>query len=190
MTINERVRALCVLIVILFTAGSASAARTTAEPTRGIFGAKVGFMSRGNVGGDFDLQTEVGSTGQIYTDFPLWGRLFGAAAFDFYYMEIVHDNNIMIDASFGLKYEFRMSHSNMLLRPGVAIGYGFLPEINQIRASNYATVKVFLETHFPVSIKRAVVCEVGVFGAPTGGNAAVDVTLGPAYFVRVGLAFH
>lgn len=179
----------CILLIICLIAATVSAGVTRPEPTRGTFGAKVGLMSRAHVGGDLDLQTEVGSTAQVYADFPMWGRLFGTAAFDFYYIELVRNNNVMIDASLGLKYELKLTHANMMLRPGVAIGYGFLPEINAIRASNYATIKVFLEAHFPVAIKRTVVCEVGLFGAPTGGNATYDLTLGPAYCLRVGLAF-
>jgi len=167
----------------------AIAGKVVEQPTHGIFGAKVGIMSRANIRGDLYLRTEIGSTAQVYADFPVWRRFYLATSFDFYYIELVRNNDVMIDGSLGVKYEFLLPRANMLLRPGIAIGYGFLPEINEIRATSWATVKTFMETHFTINPRRAFVCELAVMGAPVGGYGSLDLTLGPAFMLRVGLAF-
>lgn len=176
-------------ILVAITTGSACADKVVKSPTRGIFGAKVGIMSRANVRGDLRLRTAVGSTGQVYADLPITTRLYVATSFDFYYIQLVRDNDIMIDANVGLKYEIPLPRANMFLRPGVAFGFGFLPEINAIDASTYATTKLFLEAHFPVNPRRSFVSELAVWGAPVGRNNMYDITLGPAFMLRVGLAF-
>jgi len=187
---SEHVRVFAALTLLAaIMVGTARADKVVPRPTRGIFGVKVGVMSRANMRGDLKLQTAVGSTAEVYADFPVAARLHVSTAFDFYYIQLVRDNDIMIDANLGLKYEIPLPRANMFLRPGVAFGFGFLPEINTIDASTYATAKLLLEAHFAVNPRRSFVSELALWGAPVGRNNTYDLTLGPAVMLRVGLAF-
>jgi hypothetical protein len=165
------------------------AAEVIRRPTSGIFGLKVGVISRMNIRGDLDLHTEIGSTGQVYTDFPIWRRLYFSTSFDFYYVEIVRQNDVMIEGSIGFKYLFKLPRANIQLRPGVAVGYSYLPEIGVMESTDYRTVRAFLEAQFPIDGRKSWVAEFVVLGAPTGGNGGLDLSYGPGFMLRAGLAF-
>lgn len=188
-----RIVASCVrLIAPLIIVGTADFGRAeiiSTQPTRGVFGLKIGLASRANIRGDLHLRTEIGSSAQVYADFPLFSDFFFTTAFDFYYVEIVRQNDIMIEGSLGLKKSFALSRANMKLIPGASLGYAYLPEIGVMNSTDYIVLKLFFESHFAIDPRKAWVAEVAVLGAPWGGNPTYDISYGPAFLVRVGLAF-
>jgi hypothetical protein len=180
---------LVVAVLIFVVSPAADAAQVHDRPTKGVFGIKLGLISRANIRGDLELETEIGSSAQVYADFPIFKDLFLTASVDFYYIQIIRQNDIMIEGTGGLKHEFALNRAGMFLRPGVGVGYAYLPEIGVMESTDYITLKVLVEAHFPIDKKKAWVGELAVMGAPKGGNDDVELSFGPGFIVRWGLAF-
>jgi hypothetical protein len=159
------------------------------RPTSGVFGLKAGVMSRMDFDTDRPLQSEVGSCAQVFADLPQGRDFYLTAAFDFYYIGISRNNQIMIDASVGLKRIFPLPGPRMFLKPAASVGFAYLAEMGAFPAARFLTLKLFLETHFTIDAKKAWVGELGLFRAPTGSNDKIEVTLGTGVFLRWGLAF-
>jgi hypothetical protein len=176
-------------MMLLTLSPSPDATEIIDKPTSGIFGVKVGVISRVNIRGDLNLHTEIGSTGQVFMDFPMFSSLYLSTSIDFYYVEIVRQNDVMIEGTAGFKYLFNLPRANMQLKPGLAIGYAYLPEIGVMESTDYITFRAYLEAHFPIDGRKAWVAEFAIMGAPTGGNAALDLSYGPGFMIRGGLAF-
>ena len=135
------------------------------------------------------LQTAVGSCAQVFADLPQGREFYLTAAFDFYSVAIYRSNQVMIEASVGLKRIFPLPRPKMFLKPAVSVGFAYLAQMGDLPASQFLSIKLFVETHFTIDARKAWVGELGLFHAPTGSNGKYDVTLGPGLFVRWGLAF-
>ena len=90
---------MAVVTVLLGMASSASAQNLVGRTTRGLFGIKVGIISRMNFNDNLNRRSEIGSTGQVFADFPKGRGFYLSTAFDFYYVEINRSNQIMIEPS-------------------------------------------------------------------------------------------
>jgi hypothetical protein len=159
------------------------------QPTRGTFGLKVGVISRMSMKDGFRLKSEIGSTGQVFGDFPKGRGWSLTTAFDFYYVEINRSNQIMIEPNVGFKKEYTLSHLKMLLKPGAAVGFAYLSDMGDLPASQYLSFHLLLESHFIIDIKKAWVAELAIFHAPIGRRSGQGLSFGPGVMLRVGLAF-
>lgn len=180
---------LVLLAVALWVAPEAQAQNLVGRPSSGLFGIKVGVISRMNLEGIRPLHTEIGSTAQVFADFPKGRDFYFVAAFDFYYVEISRSNTVMIEPSLGLKRAFYLRHLDMVLKPGASIGFAYLAEMRDLPASNYLTFKLLFEVHFKIDAKKAWVGELAFFNAPSGKAGKLDMSLGPGLMLRWGLAF-
>ena len=182
-----------IIVVLLgMTVGTGTdilAQNLVGRSTRGVFGLKVGVISRMNMTGDRDLRSEVGSCIQVYADIPKGKNYYLSAAFDFYYIEINRTNQIMIEPNLGLKKTFYLQRGQMAIKPGGSVGFAFLADMGSLRASQYLTFKVFCEIHFKIDARKAWVGELALFHAPTGSSNRLDLAFGPGLMLRVGLAF-
>ena len=181
--------ALATLSSLLCVASSISGQNLMGRPTSGVFGLKAGVISRMNFDTNLPLQSEVGSCGQVFADLPQGREFYLTGAFDFYYIELSRSNQIMIEASVGLKRIFPLPRPKMFLKPAVSVGFAYLAQMGDLPASRFLSIKLFVETHFTIDARKAWVGELGLFQTPTGSNGKSDVTLGPGLFVRLGLAF-
>ena len=177
------------LVIILGMTADAAAQNLVGRPTRGIFGLKLGVVSRMNMTGGRQLHSEIGSCAQVYADLPQGKRFYLSAAFDFYYVEIARSNQIMIEGSFGVKRAYNLEHARMILKPGVSIGFAYLAEMGGLPASQYLTGKLLLETYFKIDAKKAWVGELALFHASHGTDGDLDIGFGPGLILRWGLAF-
>ena len=180
---------LAALSSLLCVTSSISGQNLMGRPTSGVFGLKAGVVSRMNFDTNLPLQTAVGSCAQVFADLPQGREFYLTGAFDFYYVEINHSNQIMIEASFGLKRIFPLPRPKMFLKPAVSVGFAYLAEMGDLPASRFLSLKLFLEIHFTIDARKAWVGELGLLHAPTGNNGRSDVTLGPGLYLRWGLAF-
>lgn len=180
---------LAAIAVLIGPASSVSAQNLVGIATRGKFGIKVGVISRMNMRGDLDLHSEIGSSAQVFADFPKGRGFYFSTAFDFYYVEINRSNQIMIEPSAGIKRAFRLKRTDMLLVPAAMIGFGFIADMGDLPAARFLTYKFGVEVHFKIDVKKAWVGELALFNAPRGTNGRGDISLGPGIMLRVGLAF-
>ena len=69
------------------------------------------------------------------------------------------------------------------------MGFGYLSDQGDLRASQYLTFKIFAEALFRIDDRRFWVADVAFFNAPLGSSQGNDVTLGPGLVVRIGVLF-
>jgi hypothetical protein len=180
---------LTTLLLLFATTSPVSGENLLGKPTRGILGLKAGVISRMDYDTEWTLQSGVGSCAQLFADFPQGRQFYLTTAFDFYYIGIGGDNQVMIDASVGIKRSFPLRRAKMFLKPAVAVGFAYLAEIGDLPAARFLSLKFYLETHFTIDARKAWVGELGLFQTPTGSNGKDDVTFGPGVFLRWGVAF-
>jgi hypothetical protein len=178
-----------VAAALLGLAPSVSAQNLVGRSTSGKFGIKVGVISRMNMRGDRNLQSEIGSTAQVFADFPKGKGFYFSTAFDFYYVEINRSNQIMIEPSVGVKRVCRLKRSDMMLLPAASIGFAYLAEMGDLPSSNFLTYKLLVEIHLKIDARKAWVGELAFFNAPSGSNGRRDISFGPGLMLRCGLAF-
>ena len=184
-----RIVSVLVTAVLLSLSPSVLAQNLVGRVSSGLFGIKAGMISRMNMRGGLRLHSEIGSSAQVFVDFPKGKGFYISTAFDFYYIEINRSNQIMIEPSIGFKRSFHLRRANMILRPTGSIGFAYLADMGDLPSSNFLTFKFSVEAHFKIDAKKAWVGELGLFHAPTGSNGRLDVSLGPGVMLRWGLAF-
>ena len=178
-----------VAVVLISLSASVSAQNLVGRVTGGRFGIKAGVISRMTMDGDLKLNSEIGSTAQVFADFPKGEGFYFGTAFDFYYIEINRSNQIMIEPNISLKRAYSLKRDEILLMPVASIGFAYLADIGDLPSSNFLTFKFMVEAHFKIDARKAWVGELGLFNAPTGSNGRLDVSLGPGVMLRWGLAF-
>jgi hypothetical protein len=146
-------------------------------------------ISRMDYDTDWTLQSGVGSCAQLFADFPQGRQFYLTTAFDFYYIGLGGDNQVMIDASLGIKRAFALGRAGMYLKPAAAVGFAYLAQTGDLPAARFLSIKLYIESHFTIDVRKAWVGELGLFHAPTGSNGSADVTFGPGVFLRWGVAF-
>ena len=142
-----------------------------------------------NFNDNLNRRSEIGSTGQVFADFPKGRGFYLSTAFDFYYVEINRSNQIMIEPSAGIKGTVRLKRSDMILKPVAMIGFAYIADMGDVPSYNFLTFKFLVEAHFKIDAKKAWVGELGLFYAPTGSNGQGDISFGPGLMFRWGLAF-
>lgn len=175
--------------ILLGMAPSIHSQNLVGRTTSGLFGLKVGVISRMDLRGERRLNTEIGSTAQVFADFRKGQRLFIATAFDFYYVEVNRSNQIMIEPGVGVKYSFPIADAGATLKPGVMIGFAYLSDTGDLPAAELFSYKLLFEAEFKIDVKKAWLGEIALFDAPTGRSASKGITLGPGVMLRLGLAF-
>ena len=175
---------------MLVPAGAIQPRPLKASASSGLVGLKGGLYSRSQFKGDsVSFRTQVGSSAQLFADFSLFDKFYVTTAFDFYYVQIVNDNQIMLEPSLGLKRIVDIGFRNTRFKPGLAFGYARLARINALRPSGYWTFKAMLETHFTINRKRTWLFELAVFKTLHGGNGDYDLEFGPVYLARFGFSW-
>lgn len=93
----------------------------------------------------------------------------------------------VLNLSFRLSYHHRSSDRKWSVRPGVASGVALVQKVYTVNASQYITLKPFVETVYQVTPKIGLILELGVFSSVWGGNDEYDITIRPTLFTRFGL---
>jgi len=166
------------------------------DATSGLVGIKAGLFSRTNIDGEtttdgenVSFRTQVGSSAQLYADFTLFSKTYLSTSFDFYYVQIVRNNQIMLEGSLGLKRMINLGFRKTRFKPGVAVGFAYLSRIGDLKSTDFVTVKGTLETHFIMTPRRTWLLELALIQSVSGGNSRYDLEFGPSLLVRVGLTF-
>ena len=146
-------------------------------------------IGRMNLSSHPPLHSRIGSTGQVFAYFPLGRDFHLTSAFDFYYIQIVNSNQVMIEPNMGISHSFPISRSGIVLVPGASIGFAFLADMGDIPASQYFSFKLSLEARGIMNARTAWVAEIAMFDAPAGSSGDRHLTFGPGLLVRGGFAF-
>jgi hypothetical protein len=164
-------------------------------------GVKLGLVNSGEVdidGGRADFARDL--TGGVFFDFPLGSRFHYGLSADYFAMKWRAENDrhqfdvseYLIDLGVNLKLSLSGGNSPFIVRPGIGIGFGWVPELEGagLGSSTYTTLKVSVEVaYFGGRGGLGLVADGGVWYAPSGGDNELDVRIGPLVFLRGGLMF-
>jgi len=95
----------------------------------------------------------------------------------------------LLDASLNFKANVPCLDGQLMIRPGVGIGYGVMRRRAALKGTNYLTLKAFVETIYSLPKDRGILAEIGVWQAPNGGDDDTLVHIGPLLLLRVGFVF-
>lgn len=163
-------------------------------------GVKLGFVGSGQVDlGGRDADQSASLTGGLFFDLPFGSRLSYGLSADFFSMSWeseeapfpFEESAWLLDLGVTLKGNFVSESSAIGFRPGIGVGIGVLPrmETANVAASNYVTLKAFLEVIYSTPGDLSFLIDVGVWHAPSGGDNATDIKVGPLVFLRAGVMF-
>jgi hypothetical protein len=93
----------------------------------------------------------------------------------------------VLNPSLRLSFHQRQVGSLWSFRPGVACGVALVEEIFGYKASQYVTLRPFLQTVCHLTNKTGLLFEISEFQTLQGGNDNYDIEAGPAWGFRVGL---
>jgi len=163
-------------------------------------GVKLGLVGSGQVDiADREADQVSSLTGGVFFDLPFGSRLLYGLSADFFSMSWESENppfpfeesEWLLDLGINLKGNFVNESSAFGFRPGVGVGFGVLRrmEMAGVAGSTYLTLKAFLEVVYSTPGDLSFLVDGGVWHAPSGGDNATDVKVGPLVFLRAGVMF-
>ena len=180
-------RLVIALSLVLSVATDVSAIFPWESTGTGSLAFKAGAMGRADfVTSEDTTKTTIGASFGICADFPVYKRFRSGFSFDLHNIIALGQGRMMVDGSFTTKYDLVFDRAGVTVKPSAGIGFGILPEMGFMPVTYHLTLKAWLELHFHMSRKRAIMLEIGVWKAPGGGNSDIDVRIGPALFFRLG----
>lgn len=161
------------------------------------FGIKGGFLLGSRVRIDngrsiSTIDTEAGLTGGIFLDIPQSEKIIAGVALDLYDVQPARspERRKFLDASISVKWRFPTERQRVEIRPGLAIGFGYLAAIGFIEEpTRYITTKAIFEVVFLRSRRFQYYLETAVVASPFGGNSDLDITFRPTLIFRGGAGF-
>ena len=177
------------LLLLCLAVSEGYAAQVWEKPTRGAVGIKGGILSGTETRGDLRLRTSWDKSLEVFFEFPIVKRTAIQFAFDFHNFHVNRVDNWMIDVNLALKPTFRLKRANVNVKPGAAVGYGYVGIFTSyFEATRYLTVRGFVEADFIIDPKKAWLIEFSTLFTPTGGNDEYDLRVGPVFMLRFGLS--
>ena len=157
---------------------------------QGGVGLKAGFLHRAKFTvNKTEYESKMGLSVGVFFDVPAYSLTMLSVAADFRDIQILDHRQWMLDLSVGLKPTIYNERSQLAVKPGVAVGFGYLADIGWLGSTTYLTLKASTEVLFLVSRKYAYVAEFVVFSAPSGGNSQYEISTSPTVSVRVGVMY-
>lgn len=158
---------------------------------RGGVGARAGLLNAATFHiGDADESMKFGLTGGVFFDVPVVQPVAMTIVVDIHDIQLYNSRQMMINPQVGIKPTVKyFKDLKYALRPSATVGFGYLYDVGRLEASSYLTLRAAFEVLFFQNKNIGYVAELSVFGAPTGGNSAVDVTFGPVWSLRLGVMY-
>lgn len=178
--------ALCLSMVILLSAGSLSADVREKETTAGF---KAGLISPGTFWvGEADSDSDISYHFGGFTDYKLGPKISGGLVVNASNFSYRDESSNMIELGFMIKAWVFKDESNLTFTPGFGISYGRLGSNDFVDASDYFIINGLVDMIIGMENYDLLV-ELGITGAPVGGNDDWDMSYGPGFFVRGGMVF-
>jgi hypothetical protein len=162
----------------------------TAEKTT-YFGVKAGIISPGafyvsDREFDSDMSYSIGG----FLDYQLGPKIFGGLSLNINGFGAYEETTTMFDLNANLKARIANEKNSLIFRPGLEIGYANMGSLgSSYESSNYLLLKGIVEVLFPSEGNLTWLGEIGIVGAPDGGNDDHEMTFGPGFFLRGGILF-
>ncbi|MDH4157284.1 MAG: hypothetical protein OEW00_08425 [candidate division Zixibacteria bacterium] len=157
---------------------------------QGGVGLKAGFLHKATFTvNKTEYDSKMGLNVGVFFDVPAYSLTMVSVAADFRDIQILDHRQWMLDLSIGLKPTIYKEKSRLAVKPGVAVGFGYLPDIAWLSSTTYLTLKASTEVLFLVTRKYAYVAEFMVFSAPVGGNRQLEISTSPTISLRLGVMY-
>lgn len=178
--------ALVVVFLALF--GSIATADDIREKLTTV-GFKAGLISPGEfwVGaGSFDADMSISFGG--FLDYKLGPKISGGLLANIHNFSVADESAMMMEFGFAIKAWIFSETSNLTFTPGFGISYGNLGSTESLDGSSYMILNGMIEMTIAMESFNLLL-ELGIAGAPTGGNDAFEMTYGPGLIIRGGAVF-
>nr|MBN2278237.1 hypothetical protein [candidate division Zixibacteria bacterium] len=177
-----------IMSIFLFVWADCLAGTPPKDPS--VFGIKFGYYGNGDIVIDnFDYNPDDDVWGGIYLDYPIHKKLYLGAAVDIIQFEYWDDKYYILDISLVTKFRIKTNDPDLFLHPAVGVGYAWAQDIPNYGESDYLTFQFFMEMLYKLTAKQGLVIDMGYLWGPNGGNDRHDITFGPMFIFRGGLAF-
>jgi hypothetical protein len=181
---------LIVAFILACTTGSNHALAGDIREQQTTYGFKVGLITPGIwYVGDYEYEPDAGYTLGGFLDYKLGPKISGGLALDIHKFNAYEESGTLFDIGVTLKALIYGANSKFVFRPGFGIGYGMLGEMGIYESSTYMLLKGNVEMVILRPSGFSWLVDLGIMGAPTGGNNDADMYLDPGLFVRAGLVF-
>ncbi len=154
------------------------------------YGLKGGFVSPGTwFVGDFEYDPDAGFTLGGFLDHKLGQKILGGGSLDFHRINAYETSGMLMDFGITIKALIYSETSNMTFRPWIGISYGSLGKMDIYASSQYMILKGGVEAVFSTSGGTSWLGEIGLWGAPDGGNDDFEAYFGTGIILRGGIVF-
>ncbi|MBU8922340.1 MAG: hypothetical protein KOO63_11040 [Bacteroidales bacterium] len=151
---------------------------------------QIGLLSPGTFwveGREFETDLSFSFSGGL--DYKLGPKISGGVVGGFSNFSGYDDSASMIELGFMIKAWIQQDGSNLLFRPGFGISYGKLGAIGPADSSGYLIINGTFELVILTEKNFNWLIMAGITGAPAGGNDEFEMTYGPGFILRGGVAF-
>lgn len=189
---NKKLVGIILTTLIIFAAmipvnSSATDVRTATTT----YGLKVGLTSPGTwYVGDFEYDPDMSYSFGGFLDYKLGPKISGGAALNFHGISAYETSNFMLDLGITIKALLYKETSDFTFRPGIGISYGSLGKMDIYAATNYMLLKGTLEVIYtPAGSNISWLGDIGLWGAPNGGNDDFEAYFDAGLILRGGIIF-
>ena len=202
----KKLLAISLLAASFLLAESADAVLVDKRLRKGGFGLKGGLLNQStyNFSG-VQYGSKIALSGGLFFEFPLSRKFMLGLSGDLQNVifDELEDNEPFLDASIGPKYIILVEDADMAIKPGFALGFGYLgpignppldpDDINEkdrrISRTSYMTWRVTAEVMFLTQRPFAFLSEIILSGTSLGRNSELDVTTNPLLMLRIGVMY-
>ena len=178
---------------------SGYAAANEGKKATGEFGVMIGFLdgmtinayAKDSTNSDGSIDSDMGLSGGISFDQAVYRSFWAGLTIDVFQVRkeiaFLEVSARTLNPALRLSFHIRSAGSNWSVRPGIACGVALLEEVSGYKASQYVTLRPFLQTVCYLTPETGFLIEASVFQTLQGGNDDFDIDAGPSFGLRVGL---
>lgn len=174
--------------IILLTSGTQGSTNVGVKAGL-ITDASVDFTGKNESTGSFDLETGQSWSVQASVELPLYSSFRSILALDYHRLGDLGKSEMILQGSFGIRYHWETRSQRFAVRPGAAVGYGYLGETSVTGSGNLILLNLSTEFIIFSESGTGFVIETAGLWSLTGGNDDYDIEAGPMFLVRAGLRF-
>ena len=179
---------LATVLLVLLMYSTAYAGNVRDKNT--ILGVKAGLITSGTwYVGDFEYEADMSYILGGFVDYKLGPKITGGAAFNFGGFSAYEESGTQMDIGFTIKAMVFSETSNLTFRPGFGISYGMIGTMGPYESSSYLVLHGMVEMVIATQSSMSYLAEIGLTGAPDGGNELITMTTSPRLVIRGGLIF-
>jgi len=177
-----------ILLLLLLMFSTAFAGNVRDKNT--VLGVKAGLITTGTwYVGDFEYEADMSYMLGGFVDYKLGPKITGGAAFNFGGFSAYEESSIQMDIGFTIKAMVFSETSNLTFRPGFGISYGMVGKMGPYESSSYLVLHGMVEMVIATQSNMSYLAEIGLTGAPDGGNDDITMTTSPRLLIRGGIIF-